>query len=142
MQHPTATLHKFVNFPQRQLGHLSTRGRTPGEASNPNPSKQLLPHHELIWSGTDEGRWRQLTSPGPNLPNSAGRISCSDGWARRQTGRTRELGIPRAARALGGRGSASPRELCLWPPAPPGTRRRWRRFCARELTSPTPTKTG
>lgn len=88
---------------------------------------------------TDQGRWRPLTIPGPKLPNSDGRISFSDGRGRRRIGQSRRSEKPWAVPGRDERKSASHKEPCLWPLAPPETGRRWRRCSGRELTSTTPT---
>lgn len=114
---------------------VSTRGHSLGEAPSKPPTPLLL----VPWAESDQGRWRPLTIPGPKLPNSDGRISCSDGWVRRRIGRDRRPGKPWPFPGRGGRKSDSPKEPCLWPLAPPETGRRWQRCSDRELTSTTPT---
>lgn len=120
-----------------QCRRVSARGRRPGEPrSEPSTPLLLVP-----WAESDQGRWRLLTIPGPKLPNSDGRISSSDGWVRRRIGPDRRAGTPWVFLGLGGPRSASRREPCLWPPAPPGIGRRWRCCSGREPTSTTPTST-
>lgn len=87
---------------------------------------------------TEGGRWRPLTVPGPKRRSSGGRISCSGGRARRRIGPGRRRGASPPLPETDGPECASPRALCLWPPAPPETGRRWRSSCDREQISTTP----
>lgn len=139
-QHRTATQSEVRSEVHGSGSRLSPpEGAQPGAGSiqTSHSAPLLVPWAESV--RTDQGRWRPLTIPGPKLPNSDGRISCSDGWARRQIGRDPRPGKLRAVPGRGGRKSGSPKEPCLWPPAPPGTGRRWQRCSGREQTSTTPT---
>lgn len=108
-----------------------------GGAESKHGTPLLSSYHELNLSGTDQGRWRPLTIPGPKLPSSDGRISCSDGWAQRRIRRVRSPGKSRAVPERAGRKFGSPKEPYLWLLAPPETGRRWQRCSDRELTSTT-----